>query len=577
MRRNALNGILTWPLFVVIMVVILLVVAGALSFYRSLEKKTIIAAQDELALLTSLKIDEIKKWRMEHIRDGELISKNTFLITHIDSFLMNDEQKDLREELLVWMETFISGYDYHSIFLLDSVRTIILSFPKEDSLTGNSLLTPAPNVQDYKQIYFSDLHSSPDLKMPHMDLVIPLRGIMEKNIIGTIVMRIDPRKGLLSILNSLPEPSSTSEITLVRRDGDSVVFLNDLRFRKNTSLDFKMSVNDSTLAASMAVRGLEGLYTGKDYRGVEIFADIRKVPDSNWYLIAKTDKAEIYRMLNSQVIFISIIVILLLLSLTVLTGYFLISQRSRIFKELNLMKDRFFSIVSHDLKTPFTSIIGFSELLIHKTRKKELKDIEQYACAINSSSQKAMDLLDNLAEWAGVQSGRTEFKPEIFDISIIIDNVTELLNISAMQKSIKIIRNTPPHLDVIADKTMISTVLRNLISNAIKFSHKDGIIIVSATRSRKEVKVEVKDSGTGMREGVLSEIFRPGSNITTPGTGNEKGTGLGLILCKEFIRMHKGRIWAESKEGQGSSFFFTLPEKTRHKLKTGRSSFDVFS
>ena len=126
MQPRVLNGILTWPLFVVFVVVILFVITGAVSFYKSLEQKTIVATQDELSVLTALKIEEIAKWRMEHIRDGDLINQNAFLLTHVAAFLKDDEQPELKADLLGWMESFISNYDYHSIFLLDSVRTIML-------------------------------------------------------------------------------------------------------------------------------------------------------------------------------------------------------------------------------------------------------------------------------------------------------------------------------------------------------------------------------------------------------------------------------------------------------------------
>jgi signal transduction histidine kinase len=137
--------------------------------------------------------------------------------------------------------------------------------------------------------------------------------------------------------------------------------------------------------------------------------------------------------------------------------------------------------------------------------------------------------------------------------------VIELLNAAVLQKSISIIRTLPPQLPVLADKAMISTVLRNLISNSIKFSHPGGKVFISAVQKENEVRVEVRDFGVGIKKETIGKLFRAGESVSTSGTLNEEGTGLGLILCKEFISKHSGEIWVESEEQKGSTFTFTLP------------------
>jgi len=225
----------------------------------------------------------------------------------------------------------------------------------------------------------------------------------------------------------------------------------------------------------------------------------------------------------------------------------------------NSTKDKFFGIIAHDLKSPFNSIMGFSELLTDQIKEKDYEGIEKYARIIGQSSQRAMDLLMNLLEWSRSQTGRMEFNPENFElVDLIIENKV-LFDEIATQKAITIKKVLPHDLVVFADKPMISTVLRNLISNAIKFTRQDGEIIISAEKRSNEILVSVCDNGVGISTRRIDNLFRLDKSESTTGTAKEQGTGLGLILCKEFIEKHGGKIWVESEEGKGSTFYFTLP------------------
>jgi PAS domain S-box-containing protein len=228
-------------------------------------------------------------------------------------------------------------------------------------------------------------------------------------------------------------------------------------------------------------------------------------------------------------------------------------------RELNATKDKFFSIIAHDLKSPFTSIIGLSELLAEQVGKKDYDGIDEYAKMIQSSSWRAMDLLTNLMEWSRSQTGRMEFNPVSINIVELINEVSELLNDAAKQKSITITRLLPASLVLFADKPMINTVLRNLISNAIKYTNIGGKIEIYSTSREKELEVTVCDSGVGITKGALEKLFHIEESRSTPGTQDEEGTGLGLILCMDFVSKHGGRIWAESEPGNGSRFVFSIP------------------
>ena len=236
-----------------------------------------------------------------------------------------------------------------------------------------------------------------------------------------------------------------------------------------------------------------------------------------------------------------------------------LKESESLLRELNTQKDKFFSIIAHDLKSPFNSILGFSEILVEQIRKKDYDSIEKYAGIINQSSNKAVELLMNLMEWARSQTGRMEFNPEYLEITDLISEVSQLFHEVAGQKSISIFKDLPRAATVYADKAMISTVLRNLISNAIKFTFPGGKITIRTIEKPDGLTVCVQDNGVGMSKSVIEKIFRLDENYTTTGTNNEKGTGLGLVLCKEFIEKHGGKIWLESELGGGSTFYFTIP------------------
>ena len=230
-------------------------------------------------------------------------------------------------------------------------------------------------------------------------------------------------------------------------------------------------------------------------------------------------------------------------------------------KESNASKDKFFSIIAHDLKSPFNTILGFSELLVEMVNEKNYQGVEKYANFIMQSSERAMELLMNLLDWARSQTDRMEFIPDYFDLANFIEEVAQPFDESAKQKSISLILALPNDITVFADPAMISTVMRNLISNAIKFTRPDGKISISVKKKPTELTISVADNGVGIPASAIDKLFRIDENYSTAGTNNEKGTGLGLILCKEFIEKHSGKIWVESEVGKGSIFHFTLPLK----------------
>lgn len=237
----------------------------------------------------------------------------------------------------------------------------------------------------------------------------------------------------------------------------------------------------------------------------------------------------------------------------------LIEKQTKELKELNATKDKFFNIIAHDLRSPFTSIIGFSSLLVEKMKERDFEGIEELAVIVQTSSKRAFNLLSNLLDWARTQTGKIEFNPGYIDLNVLINEAIEITNDTAKQKSISINKELPVKALLSVDKAMISTVLRNLLSNAIKFTNEGGEVLISGELNNNEFVVIVSDNGVGIEQTDLENLFRIDIKHITEGTSKERGTGLGLILCKEFVEKHGGKIWVESEAGVGTTFKFTLP------------------
>jgi PAS domain S-box-containing protein len=235
-----------------------------------------------------------------------------------------------------------------------------------------------------------------------------------------------------------------------------------------------------------------------------------------------------------------------------------LKESERKLRQLNFDKDRFISILGHDLKNPFNNILGFSEILtdeIESLNKEEIKDI---AKNINKSAQITFSLLEDILLWARTQQGSMPFKPQKLSLKDICRNILETLAANAETKNLTINCLAEDHLTVFADIYMIKTVLRNLVSNSIKFTNNGGSIDINAEQTNSIITISVSDNGVGIPPDNLAKLFDISEVLTTKGTAGETGTGLGLLLCKEFVEKHQGRIWVESEVGKGSDFKFTL-------------------
>lgn len=228
-------------------------------------------------------------------------------------------------------------------------------------------------------------------------------------------------------------------------------------------------------------------------------------------------------------------------------------------REANATKAKIFSIVGHDLRGPIGSFKSMLEILVSSPDSFRGEKLQKVLRLMQASANRTLTLLENLLYWAKSQRGEIEYSPQVLDLNEIAgDNIALLLN-SAHEKGIKFHSHIKSNTSAFGDKIMVNTVFRNLISNAIKFTPEKGKIIISAAGNQQWVEIAVQDTGVGIAEKDLPKIFDKRYHFVTDGTADEKGSGLGLLLCRDFVEQHGGKIWVESQQGQGSTFKFTLP------------------
>ncbi len=249
-------------------------------------------------------------------------------------------------------------------------------------------------------------------------------------------------------------------------------------------------------------------------------------------------------------------------------------QESLLQNELKLKKvlaekDKFFAIIAHDLRTPFLGFLSLAQTLAEDYKELSLDELKHYGSSIMKSANQLYKLLENLLLWSKIQRNETEFFPDFCVLKSMVNQNIELLRQNISQKKLTVNNLIPDHIQLSADQQMLNTILRNLFSNAIKFTNEGGIIEIGVEKSKNidqqipynHCIIYVKDNGIGMSQNLINNLFRIDEKVTRPGTDGESSSGLGLVLCMEFVKLHNGRLWVKSEEGKGSTFYFTIPYK----------------
>jgi signal transduction histidine kinase len=236
-------------------------------------------------------------------------------------------------------------------------------------------------------------------------------------------------------------------------------------------------------------------------------------------------------------------------------------------QKVNSEKDKFFSIIAHDLRSPFNGFLGLTQLMAEQLPTMTMEDIHLIAVSMQNSATNLFRLLENLLEWSRMEQGMIPFKPEEIQLRESADKSIAIVLENAHAKDIEIEISIASGIVVYADSNILQTIIRNIVSNAVKFTPKGGKIKVNAfTNGENRVQVSITDSGIGMKPDMLANLFKLDVPTGRPGTEGEASTGLGLILCKEFVEKHGCKLWAESEVGKGSTFSFTVPQKPTQEI-----------
>jgi PAS domain S-box-containing protein len=327
-----------WQFILIFLILALGIGVSGYQYYERQKKQIKIDKQNELSAIANLKANQIASWRKERLGDAKIISESNFFIHHLREWLKTEERSELRQEILDWMISFRKNFNYAGIFLFDEKGLDRLSVAEENEPAGFYAQAFVAGVIQTRKIIFTDLFRDKTTNHIHLYILIPLI-LKERDTLpfGVLLLKILPDQFLYPLIQSWPTPSYTAESMLVRREGDEVVFLNELRHQKNTALSLRLPISKQQLPDAISARGeegiVEGVIEGVDYRNVPVLAVVRGIPDSPWYLVTKVDQEEIYAPIRENAKFIMTLVGVLIVVAGVSVGFFWWHETARFYRK----------------------------------------------------------------------------------------------------------------------------------------------------------------------------------------------------------------------------------------------------
>lgn len=562
-------------IFIFILLAIGIAATGYFS-YRNFEKQFRAQAERQLTSIAKLKVDTLSGWRKERLGDAEILYKNPVFAALVKGWFENPGDALARARIQAWLENYQVYIEYDRVRLLDAEGQIRLSDPIGLPPVSSVVASRIPEVLKSKHVemvefYYSDKDQSIDLA-----ILIPIVDSQPGNqAIGLVVLRIDPKKHIYPFIQSWPTPSASAETMLVRREEDHVLFLNELRFRRDAALPLHTPLEKVDIPTVKAVLGHEGIVEGPDYRGVPVIADVHPVPDSPWFLVSKVDSAEVYaplrkRLRETLLFFGSLVLATVLMLAQVWRRQSLRHYRAQIhttealrkielrynseLEAKNVELERFTYTVSHDLKSPLVTIKGFLGYLEKDALMEDKGRLHEDIERIQGAAAKMGALLEELLEMSRI--GHLVNPPEKVSLGTLAREAADLVagQITEMKAAVDISPGLP---EVIVDRPRMLEVLQNLLDNAVKYmgDQPEPRIEVGTREDNGETVFYVKDNGMGIDPRYQQKIF----NIFEKLNQGSQGSGIGLALVKRIVDAHGGRIWVESEGiGKGSCFCFTI-------------------
>lgn len=585
------------PIFLSILIgsIIILILQGKLEMdaYKNVQKS-----------IVDTKLKNIESEIQHVIHDINIIKSSNYLTELIEGNNTTENIEDLSDVILNVVK-YQKVYD--QVRIIDENGNEIL---RVNNNNGNPIVIPNNQLQNKKDRYYFEetlkldsniVFISPlDLNIEHGEIEQPLKPMIrlgtplfnKDGVIRGILLINFFGQNILNLLDSYENSSIRNQLMLLNEDGywlkgPSAENEWGFMYENKKDLTFANHYNKAWESIKKEVFSQfitqQGLFTSNTVypllEGRKSSTDIGKASLSDettliakryfWKIISFIPSEELYaernkRRKNLTLLLTFLAICLLYISWRLSKAQYLQKEALKELKKSNETKDKFFSIIAHDLKSPFNAMLGFSNILNDNFDDYDKKEHREFFGIIHKSLNNMYRLLDNLLLWSRSQLGKFDFNPEKINLYLLTNESNELLNQLAENKSIQIINQIPKNIYVDADKDMLSTIIRNLLSNAIKFTPKEGEITITATlsitkKNKSFTTISIKDCGVGIDKKIQSKLFDISENTSTKGTEDETGTGLGLILCKEFVEKHSGEIWIESEVGKGTVINFTIP------------------
>jgi signal transduction histidine kinase len=537
-------------------------------------------ADRSLAAVGALKANQISSWLAERRGDAESISGNPLISAAVADVLAQRRAASARADLSAVLMSYRRAYGYLQLELSSPRGGVLLSSPAAARPPDAMTETLVQKAVATGEVQFSDLyldaagHARLDFAAP-----VPSPRADAKSI-AAVVLSVDPYRYLYPLIRSWPLPSATGETLLVERRGDRVLFLNDLRFRKNAALKLYAPVSDAALPAAVAVRGRRGIVQGIDYRGVSVLAAVQPVPATSWFIVSKEDTSAVLGPVRTRG-WLTAGFALILVALAGVGALYLwhareaqaadevralnaeleqrVRDRTAQLEGANTELEAFAYSVSHDLRAPLRHIGGFTELLAAREADRLDQKGKHYLDVITNSVGQMGSLIDDLLQFS--RTGRAELKIGKVDMGDLVRDVLEPLKRQADDRDI--VWSIKPLPGVSGDPALLRQVWVNLLDNAVKY-----------TRGREPTRIEVsardgdganedvfcvRDNGVGFDMQYGHKLFGVFQRLHS--SAEFEGTGIGLANVQRIVCRHGGRVWAEGEPGKGATFFFALPRR----------------
>jgi PAS domain S-box-containing protein len=320
---------ISWPLIILFFIIMISVTIGGITYYNYQKDNLLSEKLQELSSISDLKIRQITQWRFERLSVGKYLGDNIMLVEKLSDFLKDPILMTSGEMILQNLKSLTENFDFRSAIVVSSEGNVRLAFPAGDTLIGDNLRLLLKGITKDRKVVMTDLHINSSVNYVHLDLIVPLidQKINDTIVLGFLVLRIDPEKVLYPLLKSWPTTSRSAETLLVRKEGDEIIYLNELRHRKKTEMTVRKPVSEEKLPEAMVFKGIKGTKDGVDYRDVRVVASMKKIPGTQWFMIAKIDREEVLSVLNSQMQLVITLLVLFITTIGLFLGFLLWNQR----------------------------------------------------------------------------------------------------------------------------------------------------------------------------------------------------------------------------------------------------------